>query len=551
MRRHFIFYFFILFFVNSANAQQTDIVLKDSIVYDIHKENIGKIIFFEKVTPLENFKEKDFLNSFEIKEKCDLNIRVFLSNSLTNYLHALAPMLSVEDLTKNGNYQFSFYVDDKKVYVENLNVGAGSVDSKNKRTVFRVPFISSTNEDSWGRFLWNRFLMNGGQDVLTSGNHVLKVELRVYVKTTEILVSSIIAKGQLIISIPENRVDEKLVKIQEIKPLPDWSISNEKIDVRLFEELNRKIVGDTFKDITSIVVIKNGELLLEEYFNGAKRNTLHNTRSVGKSFASTLLGIAIDEHFIKGEEQMLGAFYNLQSYANYSNKKNSISLKSLLTMSSAFNGSDINQESPGNEENMYPTKNWVEFTLNLPVDSAKIIKPKWDYFTAGVVVIGDILNKSVPNGLEKYAHQKLFKPMGITHYKWEHTPQKVANTAGGLRMRAIDYAKYGQLYINNGAWNGAQLLSQNWVTKTLSKQIEIRDGEYYGYLFWNKKYLVDNVSYEAYYSSGNGGNKIFIFKEQGIVVVITSTAFNKPYGHSQVDKMMENYILPGVIKSIK
>lgn len=469
MRKKLLFHLFLLIFTNSAIAQHSDIVQEDSIIYDVHKANIGKIIFFEKIIPIENFKESDFLGLFELKEKCNLNIRVFLDNSLTNHLHVLAPKLNAEELTKHGNYQFSFYVDSKKVYVENLNVNAGSADSKNTRTVFRVPLISTTNEDSWGRFVWNRFLMNGGQDELSSGKHLLKIEIRAYVNTTEIVVGDIIAKGQLIINVPEIKVDEKLVKVQEIKPLKDWKISKEKVDVKLVEELNRKIANKTFKDITSIVVIKNGELLLEEYFNGAKRSSLHDTRSVGKSFTSTLMGIAIDEHFLNGEDQMLNDFYNLKSYKNYSTKKDSISLKRLLTMSSAFNGSDLNQDSPGNEENMYPTNNWVDFTLNLPVDSSKFLNPKWDYFTAGVVVLGDILNSKVPNGLESYAQKKLFKPMGITHYKWEYTPQKVANTAGGLRMRSLDFAKYGQLYVSNGNWNGTQLLSQNWVSKTLSK----------------------------------------------------------------------------------
>ena len=142
-------------------AQTTDFVKSDSITYPIHKENIGKIAFMKKNIAIENFKQADFLTAFELKEKTDLNIRVFLGNSLTNYLHKLSPQLSAEDLAKNGNYQFTFLVDNKKIYVENLNTGAGSLESKNQRTVFRVPLLSTENEDSWGRFLWNRFIANG------------------------------------------------------------------------------------------------------------------------------------------------------------------------------------------------------------------------------------------------------------------------------------------------------------------------------------------------------------------------------------------------------
>lgn len=213
-------------------------------------------------------------------------------------------------------------------------------------------------------------------------------------------------------------------------------------------------------------------------------------------------------------------------------------------MSSTFDGSDMNSESPGNEENMYPTKNWVDFTLNLPIDKTKVADKRWDYFTAGVVVLGDIIHKSVPNGLEKYADKNLFKPLGITKYKWQFTPQKVANTAGSIQLRSLDYAKFGQLYKNEGAWNGKQILSQEWIAKSLSQQMTISEDEYYGYLFWNKTYKVNGMDYEVYYSSGNGGNRIFIFKDQPIVIVITSTAYNTPYGHKQVDKIMQDYLIP-------
>jgi CubicO group peptidase (beta-lactamase class C family) len=529
-------------------GQTTDIVKCDSITYPIHKANIGKIAFMSKTVPIETFTQKDFLTTIELNEKTELNISVFLGNSLTNYLHSLSPQLSADELIKSGNYQFTFFVDNKNVYVENLNVGAGSAESKNQRSIFRVPLISSTNEDSWGRYLWNRFYGNGGQDALTNGEHLLKIEIRPYLKLNEILIGNIIAEGELKILVPEVKINEKLVKVQSIKPLNDFQISTSQIDTLIVEELNRKIATQNFKDITSIVVLKDGKLLLEEYFNGAGRKTLHDTRSVGKSFASTLLGIAIKDNYIKSEKQTLNEFYKLNSFQNYSTAKDSITLKDLLTMSSAFDGSDMNPESPGNEENMYPTQNWVEFALNLPIDKSKVANKKWDYFTAGVVVLGDIIHKSVPNGLEKYSNEKLFKPLGITKYKWQFTPQKVANTAGSVQLRSLDYAKYGQSYKNQGVWNGKQILSQEWIAKSLSHQITISEGEYYGYLFWNKTYNVNGVNYEVYYSSGNGGNRIFIFRDFPLVVVITSTAYNTPYGHKQVDKIMQNYLIEAITK---
>ena len=216
-------------------------------------------------------------------------------------------------------------------------------------------------------------------------------------------------------------------------------------------------------------------------------------------------------------------------------------------MSSVFDGDD-NTNSPGNEENMYPTENWVNFALNLPVNRTRPAG-EWHYFTAGVVLLGDILNKTVPGGLEKYADVKLFKPLGITDYKWQYTPQHVANTAGGIQLRALDFAKYGQLYKNEGKWNGRQLLPAQWVHKTFTrhKTIPGRVQEYYGYLFWNKTYKVAGKEYETYYCAGNGGNKIFVFPKHPWVIVITASAYGASYAHPQVDKMMTEYIIPALI----
>ncbi len=262
-----------------------------------------------------------------------------------------------------------------------------------------------------------------------------------------------------------------------------------------------------------------------------------------------MLGIAIKENYIKNEDVLLNDFYTLKSFKNYSPKKDSVTLKSLLTMSSGFLGDDTDINNIGNEENMYPTKNWVKFSLDLPMQNNKIIGKDFTYFTAGVVVLGDIIHKSVPEGLVNYADKKLFTPLNITNYKWQYTPQKVGNTAGGIRLRAIDFAKYGQLYKNKGSWNGKQILSQEWVEKSLGKHLKLSsNNEYYGYLFWNKVYNYNNKEYEVSFCSGNGGNKIFIFKNIPFVVVITSSAYNSPDAHLNVDKIMTDYILPAILK---
>lgn len=548
--------FFINLFFTLSFAQTKDLFRNDGITGDLHRSNIGKVRFMSERIPSDRYKESDFRKEFMLTYRSDLTIGVFMDNSITNHLHQLAPGLPAEQLLDTGNLQFAFYVDGTPVYQENVSPGCwfgNSNDKKNTLTTLNIPLTSSKGENLWSLHLWERFLLNGGEEALKGRKHQLKIEIRPYLKmngTTETKVGDLIAEGHVNILIKKPKVTSAQRIVQPIQPDSGWETADTTFDHKKIEELNTEIANYTLKEITGIVVIHQGKLMLEEYFNGADRRTLHDTRSAGKSFASTLMGIAISEGYIKDENQTLDQFYDLQSFENRDAKKGQVKIKDLLTMSSAFEGSDQNSDSPGNEENMYPTENWVKFTLNLPMDSSKSNGGQWDYLTAGTILLGDILNRKVPQGLEKYADEKLFRPLNITKYQWQHTPQNVPNTAGSLQMNSLDYAKYAQLYKNNGVWNGQQILPAQWVKKTFSHQIGIpgRTGEFYSYLFWSKSFDYRDTKYEAYYCAGNGGNQFIIFKDLPIVIIITSKAYNKPYGHSQADRIVKDFILPSILK---
>ncbi|MFP9098078.1 serine hydrolase domain-containing protein [Flavobacterium sp. RHBU_24] len=543
------------FYTCTIYAQTANLYQTDGITTELHRQNIGKVTFMDGNIPIENYTAADFLKKFKLTHQSNLNVRMFLDNSIINYLHRLAPEVSADRLLKMGNLQCAFYVDGAAVYTENIhygcNFGQGS-GSKNTATVLRIPLTSPDGEDLWGLHMWDRFMLNGGEKALTDGNHTLKIEIRPYIAIDEttIKTGAVVAQGQLKLIIKTPKITAKQIKVQPIAQGSGWGISPLPYDRTKIEQLNKAIASRNLKDITSVVAVYESKLLLEEYFNGANRAMLHDTRSAGKSFTSTLMGLAINNGYIKSENEALGTFYNLKGYDNYNVKKDSIKIKDLLTMSSAFEGSDAHSDSPGNEENMYPTDNWVKFTLDLKMDTTKTNGGKWDYFTAGVVLLGDILDKNVPSGLEKYADDRLFKPLGIIHYQWQYTPQKVANTAGSLQMASLDYARYAQLYKNNGVWNGTQLLPVQWVQQTLSKQIQIpgRDNQFYGYLFWNKTVSYKGNFYETWYCAGNGGNEFIIFKDLPLVIIITSKAYGKPYGHPQADKIVHDYLLPAILK---
>ncbi|KFF01694.1 serine hydrolase domain-containing protein [Chryseobacterium luteum] len=537
---------FVLIFISGLSLSQ-NLIEPEKIENPVQKNHLNKILFLDKVISAENTKETDFLKTMIFQEDKDFDLRVFLDNSLVNYLHQLDSNLSADELLKKGNYQFSFYVDGTLIYTENLNPGAGISEDKKKKTTFRIPLLSSKNEDSWGKYMWMRFyLAHSGIDAMNEGNHVLKIEIRPYLKTSSVKAGNTIASGEISLTVPHKNTSEQQIAVQNIQPNSGWKVSDEKLDQEKIRLLNTKIAENRFRDITSIVIIKNENILLEEYFSQSGRDSLQDTRSVGKSFASALMGIAIKDGYFKSENQMLKEFYDLKQFKNYSSRKDSIPIKSLLTMSSGFDGNDSDESSPGNEENMYPTENWVKFALDLPVTENKPGKT-WSYFTAGVMLTGDILDKTVPKGLENYAAKKLFQPLGITNYKWQFTPQKKPSLAGGLRMRTLDFAKFGQLYKNNGIWNGKNVIDKNWIKKSFTNYFtNDQDFEGYGYLFWRKVYKVGNESFEAYQSSGNGGNKIIIFTEIPVVIVITAKAYNKSYAHLQSEKIVEEYLLPAI-----
>lgn len=505
--------------------------------------SVGHIVFTEKNIPLQQYTLTNVGN---------LSMTANMGHSLLDDLHRVAPGRPDDSLfqSNSAGYQFTLLVDHRLIYKSDIWTPPAAVE--NPTTVLRQPLLDYANEGgSWGQWFWYRFAHNGGDDALTDGPHLLRLEIRSWVKVgADTLHGALLAAGNLRVQVKRKvTVDIAKVRLSRIAPYDGFGLSTDGYDSSKIKEMKGLIDSGIFRHISSVVVIKNGNILIEEYFNGETRNTKHDPRSVGKSFASTMTGMAIRDGYLKSVDQPLSDFYDLHSYANYSGEKDSIKLKDLLSMCSAFDGDDDDDHSPGNEGNMYDKDNWVKWTLDLPLSSTRP-RDRWHYFTAGAMLMGDILNNSVRGGLETYADAKLFAPLGIRDYQWQYTPQHVPNTAGGIRLQALDFAKYGQLYKNGGVWHGRQVLPSEWVKATFTKYHEIpgRPNEYYGYFFWNKTYHAGANDCETWYCAGNGGNKIYVFTNQPLVIVLTATAYGMPYAHSQEDEMMTDYILPAVLR---
>ena len=536
----------------SCQAPEEPLVLDaGQIEHPFHKAHAGELIFQTQRISLDKLKEEDISSAIEWEEGEDLFLYLLLEKTQTHYLDQLAPGLTVEELCKKGSYQFTFFVDGDSIYQENIQTGAGSCWFRNSVTHPVVLFIS--DDDHWGKYTWLRFMKEGGAgEFFGDGQaHEIRIEVRPYIQLDDLSVGPIIAQGQTQLTLFQKSVDPADIIVQSIKPKEGWTISEESYDQALIEKLNKRIAQEYFKDITSLVVLKNGELLIEEYFNDANRETLHDTRSVGKSFCGSLFGIALADGHIAADA-VLSDFYKLKDFENYSSVKAATSPFLFLSMTSAFDGYDFDPQSPGNEENMYPKKDWVKFVLDLPINQSRIKAGTWSYFTAGVVLLGDIINKSTPKGLEIFAENKLFAPLGIEDYEWSYRPDGVPSTAGGFKTNSLNFARYGQLYLDRGLYNDQQIIPENWVQKSMSARTglpqTIGPGAY-GYLFWIKDYEIAGNTYKAVYASGNGGNKIVMIEELGLVIVLTATAYNQPYMHIQADEIIGNYILPAILNS--
>jgi len=117
-------------------------------------------------------------------------------------------------------------------------------------------------------------------------------------------------------------------------------------------------------------------------------------------------------------------------------------------------------------------------------------------------------------------------------------------------MRPRDMARFGQLYLQKGIWNGEQLISKEWVEESTRAHLlaNAQLDQHYGYYWWRESFPIDNRWIESYFASGNGGNKIYVFPTEDLVVVITASAYDQRHGHPQVRMMMNKYILPAVIQ---
>ncbi|WP_099202933.1 serine hydrolase domain-containing protein [Miniphocaeibacter massiliensis] len=325
-------------------------------------------------------------------------------------------------------------------------------------------------------------------------------------------------------------------------PTDDWKFSSKGFTEEEQQNLESNIEKG-FKNIAGIVVVKNGYIKYEKYFNGHNKEQKYSVASVTKSVLSSLIGISMKDGYIKTlDEKILNYF---PDYKTDNPIKKDIRILDLLTCVAPYPFESINE--PIGE--LIDSSHWMKYSLNIL--AANKGRRTFKYSTIGTHILSGVLTKSSGFTAREYANKELFNKIGIDiipNFKmesytanyifgknargWQHDPQNYTIGGYGLSLTPREMAKFGFLYLNNGVWNGVKVLPNNWVEESTTKL------KYdYGYLWWLYKY----EDIDAYCAMGTGGRCICIIPKMDTVISIVSDYIPKARNRWI---FIKKYILP-------
>ena len=337
-------------------------------------------------------------------------------------------------------------------------------------------------------------------------------------------------------------------------PSWDWPVSapeEQGLDSKKLTELVGLIrAGERFQKLHSLLVVRHGFLVVEEYFNKWQGDRLHMLQSVSKSFTSALVGMAIAKGEFKGvKEKVLDFFPDMKGIAHMDERKASMRLEDILTMRTGTDYHERGPDSPHFQLN-HLTKGWDKFYLDRPM-----LRPpgtSFQYDSGGVILLSAMLKNRTGMHAHEYADRFLFKPLGIEKKSWIRNGEGHTHAGGGLALTARDTAKFGLLYLRNGRWGNEQVVPEEWVRESVQKHVVFEGkGPFgtgaigYGYLWWIL--LPDprgRGRQDIYAAMGRFAQYIFIIPEHDMVVVVNG--FTHPAEQSKPIQLLYENILPAV-----
>jgi len=325
-----------------------------------------------------------------------------------------------------------------------------------------------------------------------------------------------------------------------------WQISpanKQGLDSNLLMKAVEK--AEDLKFVNSLLIVKNGYLVLEKYYNDYNLYDAHNVQSVAKSFLSALTAIALRENYLETVNQKVINFFPEYDIEQIDARKKYITIQDLLTMKAGYEYDFENYIM----YDVFSSSNWIRAAIELPL--VNFPGETYNYSTIGTHLLSVIISRAtgIPN--LKFAENYLFDPMKISVRQWNKDPQ--GNYIGGFGMYFTprDMARFGLLYLNNGNLDGKQIVPQKWVKNSIedySLKSNWSWGSFedigYGYLWW----LGRLAEYWVYLALGYGGQFIINIPSADMIVVTTS---NWQFDHDTADKherdiikLIADFILP-------
>jgi CubicO group peptidase (beta-lactamase class C family) len=299
--------------------------------------------------------------------------------------------------------------------------------------------------------------------------------------------------------------------------------------------------------VLSLIVARNNVVVADEYFIADRTDTTNNIRSVTKSVLSALIGIAIDKGFINSIDDEIGPYLKIDA-SELDDEKDKITIKQLLTMSAGFPWQELDATATDYVK-WVKAGNQVDYVLALPL--VNLPETVFTYNSGASHLLSVILEHATGKSAYKFAREFLFQSLGINRsLVWSVDQQEYYNGSSTLRLGPHEMLKIGQLFLNNGLYNGKQIISSIWVVLSTQTHINTSDavpfGTDYGFLWW----IGSTNGRDFYFANGWGGQFILNVPDLNLTIVAQSdwVAGGRP-AHEQwwnTINIIMNQILPAV-----